>query len=100
MEYCEVGSSLWGGVVRYCGLRFDYGDGKPPEKYQCERCQIKGHVERLEATLEDRASKADSPLLASDAYYEIASRLAPDGGSVIEAAEALKSELHELKGGK
>jgi len=94
MRYCNVGEARWDGRVRTCGQEFDYRDGKLPEMYQCESCQIKtlkAQVERLEATLENRALGGDSPLLAADAYYEIAAILAPNGGSVVEAVEMLKA---------
>ena len=52
---------------------------------------------RLKAILEDRSLKGDDPILASDAYYEIASILeVPEGGSVIEVAMQLKEQSTEL----
>ena len=82
---------------------FDYGDNpKPimlPEtilEYEDKIKALQSDVRRLEAVLEDESMRGDSHVVASDAYYEIASILkVAEGGSVIDTANTLMRLLKE-----
>ena len=84
---------------------FDYGDNPKPIMlpeillgYEDKIKTLQSEVRRLEAVLEDESMKGDSHVVASDAYYEIASILkVPDGGSVIDAANNIMKLLSTLE---
>lgn len=67
-------------------------------KLEMQLTMVRDANERLQATLEDRSLKADSPASAADCYYEIAEILkVQEGHSVTDRATELMKKIKQLE---
>lgn len=70
------------------------------DRLTAENEALREELERLQRVFEDKTSKdgdEGTRLLASDSYFEICDIICPDGGSAVDAANALLEEVERLR---